>query len=965
MYIRQIRKRPLFLAGVVFAALAGWPVTYLTQIHADSSYHNLAASNLTQNWSNIGLITADDDWSGVPSIAGYRGDDITTATGADPQTLTGTSTVVDVNANRPDPNAFATGGVTEFHLADPTIALQGSGTADAPYIHIYLNATGRQGVTVAYRVRDLDTNADNAVQQVALHFRSSPSEAWTNVPGAYIADATAGPNLAGPDTNVLATLPAEANNAAQLEVRVITTNAGGSDEWVGIDDIAISSTPCVGPCPVPPPPVLTQISEIQGAGRISPKLNQIATTQGIVTARARNGFYLQSDLPDANPLTSEGLFVFTGSLPNSTAAIGHTIKVSGLVSEFSDAGDVSPSLTQLRNPFSFTTVTPGTVATLPAAVMLTAADLGPDVAFDRLERYEAMLVAVPQTVVVAPSGARGTLPSGQFFVTLPRLPAPFREVGIEAQVQIATNEPPIANPAAPTVPRFDTNPEVLRVDTDELFAYDEQRTPGITAAAGASMAAFTAVLHFEDRRYNALPVVGSSADVLSLLSNNALKPVQPVAEPRGNQFTIASANVEFFSSSDTARLEKIVRAFCDVLQAPDILGVIEIDNLQSLTAIANGLNAFGGGCRGSQYAAFLSDPDTSSQNTGFLVKTERTNGTRVTVLDTIRVNTVEGGLDPNVIFTQGDRRPYLLRATVSGNGQRLPLTVILNHPKSLIDSDVPAGANDRQKRLNHALYAASLVKRLQTEVPGVNLAMIGDLNAFEFNDGIVDVIGILRGDPVADPATYVANDSIDVFNTPGFSDLINLTALPEFSPSERYTFNFRGNRQALDHILVNRNLYERVRSYAIAHVNSLYPDFDPETGQRLRDITSRPEGYSDHDVPVAYFALRGNGPIEVTDQVRVTSSGLTYNRSTATFSGALAVWFTGTGTLPGPLSVVLTDLQQGVTFTNQTGISSAGPYYTLDVPNLVAQMPATIPMQLRNATGAVPSWSPRVYAGEF
>ena len=43
-------------------------------------------------------------------------------------------------------------------------------------------------------------------------------------------------------TPVTVTLPAEANNQPQLQIRIITTNASGSDEWVGIDDINVSSS---------------------------------------------------------------------------------------------------------------------------------------------------------------------------------------------------------------------------------------------------------------------------------------------------------------------------------------------------------------------------------------------------------------------------------------------------------------------------------------------------------------------------------------------------------------------------------------------------------------------------------------------------------------------------------------------------------------------------------------------------
>src|SRR4051812_25740239 len=112
-----------------------------------ATYFSLATGTFSQDWSNSGLITTNDDWSGVPSIVGYRGDGFTTATGVDPRTLTGDGTVViDVNANQTNPNTFATGGVTEFALPNPTIALTGSGTANAPNIVLFMDATGRKNV---------------------------------------------------------------------------------------------------------------------------------------------------------------------------------------------------------------------------------------------------------------------------------------------------------------------------------------------------------------------------------------------------------------------------------------------------------------------------------------------------------------------------------------------------------------------------------------------------------------------------------------------------------------------------------------------------------------------------------------------------------------------------------------------------------------------------------------------------
>jgi hypothetical protein len=197
------------------------------------TYHNLAGGVFNQNWTNTGLITTNDDWTGVPSIIGYRGDDLTSATGVDPQTVLSEGTpVIDVNANQTNPDSYSTGGVTEFEITNPVVALQGSGTADAPNIVIYLNTVGVTSVQVTYNLRDIDGSSDNAVQPVALQYRIGTTGDFVNIPEGFVADATTGPSLATLVTPVSVTLPSAALNQAQLQLRIITTNAVGNDEWV-------------------------------------------------------------------------------------------------------------------------------------------------------------------------------------------------------------------------------------------------------------------------------------------------------------------------------------------------------------------------------------------------------------------------------------------------------------------------------------------------------------------------------------------------------------------------------------------------------------------------------------------------------------------------------------------------------------------------------------------------------------
>ncbi len=234
------RLFPNFFSVALILALVASLLSLASPALADNTAQTLPFS---QNWSNTGLITTNDDWSGVAGIIGYRGDGLVASTNVDPQTVLadGSATPVDVNANQANPNTFTTGGVTEFEITDPVVALQGSGTADAPHIVIYLNTTGQSDINISYNVRDIDGAADNAVQQVALQYRVGNSGSFTNVPAGYIADATTGPSLATLVTPVNVTLPSAVDNQSEVQIRIITTDAVGSDEWIGIDDISITA----------------------------------------------------------------------------------------------------------------------------------------------------------------------------------------------------------------------------------------------------------------------------------------------------------------------------------------------------------------------------------------------------------------------------------------------------------------------------------------------------------------------------------------------------------------------------------------------------------------------------------------------------------------------------------------------------------------------------------------------------
>ncbi|PZA12866.1 fused nuclease/metallophosphatase/5'-nucleotidase/calcium-binding protein, partial [Rhodopseudomonas palustris] len=296
-----------------------------------TTYHVLANGDLLQDWTNANLITSDDNWSGVASIQGYLGDiNSSSPTGVDPRTLTGAALgAVDVIANQTAPNSLTNGGVAEFALTNPTIALNGSGTADAPSLVLYLDASGREDVRVSFNVRDLDASTDNAAQQINVQYRFGSSGTWTNVSGGYAADVT----TQGSATQVTPfdlLLPAEVNGHSDLQVRIMTTNAGGNDEWVGIDDIKVTSepdTPVEGQT-VGFVPGSTSISQDEGDAGPTVYTFTVERSGGTVGDVSFSGTFAssQTDAADYVGGTPVG---FSGTIAEGQATATVTVTVAG------------------------------------------------------------------------------------------------------------------------------------------------------------------------------------------------------------------------------------------------------------------------------------------------------------------------------------------------------------------------------------------------------------------------------------------------------------------------------------------------------------------------------------------------------------------------------------------------------------------------------------------------------------
>jgi predicted extracellular nuclease len=137
----------------------------------------------------------------------------------------------------------------------------------------------------------------------------------------------------------------------------------------------------------------TKISEIQGAGTAATAGTY--TIEGIVVgdfqgANQLGGFYLQEEDTDAdgNVLTSEAIFVISSTAVN----VGDKVRLTGTVVENSS----TPSFNQaVITPTSVSVLATGQQALVTATVLdLPTASLGD------LERYEGMLVTIPETLTV-------------------------------------------------------------------------------------------------------------------------------------------------------------------------------------------------------------------------------------------------------------------------------------------------------------------------------------------------------------------------------------------------------------------------------------------------------------------------------------------------------------------------------------------------------------------------------------
>lgn len=150
------------------------------------------------------------------------------------------------------------------------------------------------------------------------------------------------------------------------------------------DVVVRFSVPAANPCEV----TATPIPAIQGSGDTAAVTGSV-TTRGVVVgdyegpSPALRGFFLQDPSGDGDPATSDGIFVFEGSNANS-------VKIGDLVTVTGNAGENQGQ----------TQVSAGTVTVCGAGTVAPTEVRFPVASGTALERYEGMLVTLPQDMSV-------------------------------------------------------------------------------------------------------------------------------------------------------------------------------------------------------------------------------------------------------------------------------------------------------------------------------------------------------------------------------------------------------------------------------------------------------------------------------------------------------------------------------------------------------------------------------------
>lgn len=578
-----------------------------------------------------------------------------------------------------------------------------------------------------------------------------------------------------------------------------------------------------------------EIHDIQGEGHQSPydgkKVNNI---KGIVTYQyeLNGGKYLHIETPDDkqdnNPNTSEGLIIYTGN-QNYDAQKGDLVNVTGTVDEYyidgyGDKQETDLPVTQINarddkggnvsiEESNQKLPEPYEIEKVPSKISANDNFQTFDreqYAIDYWESLEGMRVEVGDVRSVGPQE------QGDLFTVLDDQPAETENGG----VRLTEN---------------DQHGERI-----PFKMYDNNKARNFDVATGDKFKG--PIIGHVNYGFQNYKLNVDLDDMKQAHVEGDTEPQPTSIEPSNQKLNVASYNLENFSNNSSSTTEdkadKIANGITEHMKNPDIIGVTEVQDNdgpkeggpeanKSYERLIKDIEEAGG----PKYKYLNIDPSMNEDGgqpdanirVGFLYNPKRVQfdksiesgdaDTAVSYKDgDLTLN--PGRIDPNNPAFDDSRKP--LAAQFKFHGEQV--IVLANHWNSkngdtpLFGKQQPPVLESENQRVEIAKSVGRFVEQVQKDNPNANIVSVGDYNDFQWSK------------------------PLKTFESFNMSNMIY--DLPE---SERYSYNYQGNSQALDHIFVSNNLKNHTELDPI-HVNS---DFTDMSGRA-----------SDHDPLLAQIDLK-------------------------------------------------------------------------------------------------------------
>ncbi|WP_316570495.1 5'-nucleotidase C-terminal domain-containing protein [Neobacillus sp. YIM B06451] len=585
-----------------------------------------------------------------------------------------------------------------------------------------------------------------------------------------------------------------------------------------------------------PSPEGLKIHQIQGSSHESPYKDQtVKGVRGIVTyVEDASNFYMQSATPDTDPNTSEGILVYK---PTHNVKVGDLVSVDGLVKEwvldgYSDKLQTDLAMTELN-----ATGTGNSVSVisrnnpLPEALVIGKDFFPPTQVIDNdrfgtfdpnedgidfYESIEGMRVTIENPIATAPQK--------------------YGEIPVIAR---KVDGKPYTIAGGTILTKDNANPErmhILMGDRNYVNKTGDRLNGTVTG-----------VVSYGFQNYK---ILTDRASLPELVEGPAVRETTTIKK-EADKLTVATYNMENYRASETVKTQKIAESIVYNLNSPDIIGLVEVqdnngptndgttDASQNYQALINAIKGAGGPTYAWTDIApeNLKDGGEPGGNirVGYLYNSERVQlaagapkgtATQAVNYENGSLTLNPGRIDPTHTAFNSSRKP--LAAEFVFNGEKV--IVIANHFNSkggdqpIFGKNQPPVLGSEAQRLEIARIVNNFVSDVQTKNPDANMVVLGDLNDFEFSKPLE----VLKGDDL--------------------TNLIETVPLPE-----RYTYNYQGNAQVLDHMLVSNRLAQS-SELDIVHLNA---DFSAAQGR-----------VSDHDPLVAKIDLTpepaGPKPLDLT-----------------------------------------------------------------------------------------------------